>query len=144
MDHTHQEMEDQASDGENAQLKLCFGYDCFPVDAIRKLEVTEWMEDRHIAKSMTAVMAPPDGLRWNYQAETLCQKDGKTIHRGFCVRSDTGMDGSVEMFLRGYEWELDQVTINGFEPFGMSEKEILYWLPQIDEMVRGVTMPDLT
>lgn len=142
MDNSQQKMEDSAPNGGNAQLKLCFGIDCFPGDAILSVDATDWMEGRHIAKSITAVVAPPDSFRWNYQAETFCSKDGKTIHRGFCVKSNVEMDGSVEMFLRGYEWELDQVTISGFEPFGMSTKEVMYWLPQIDAMVSGVEVPD--
>ena len=144
MDNSQQQIEDSAPNEENSQLKLCFGIACLSGDAILSVDATDWMEGRHIAKSITAVVVPPDSFRWNYQAETFCSKDGETIHRGFCVKSDVEMDGSVEMYLRGYEWELDQVIISGFEPFGMSLEEQLYWLAQIEGMLRGAIVPNLT
>ena len=143
MENSKQTAEDSAHNEENDQLTVCFGKDCFPGEAIQSVEATEWMESRHIAKSLTAVVAPPDGFRWDYHAETLCSKGEEIVHKGFCVRSDAEMDGSAEFSLRGYEWELDQVTITGFDSFGMSSEELLNWLPQIEGMLKGAIVPNL-
>ncbi len=126
-----------------SQPSFCFGEDCLPHQDVTRVEIVEQQEGRHLFTTASVKATPSDKVRWDFHAETVLYGKGELVHTGVCVKSTMEEDGAVTFSLHGPFWELGQATINNLEIFGMSNKEIMYWMPQLTGLVRGVTVEGL-
>lgn len=131
-------------EGDPGSSSLSFGGDFIPSEAIQELTFTERMEGNHIIKSSTAVVAPPTEARWDYHAETELKGPKGLIQKGICAKAEGQQDGSWKFSFQGALWEFGRTSVKNIEIFGMSNREILYWFPQLTGVVRGVDVPGLT
>ena len=124
-----------------AQLKFCFGDDCFRGLTIRKWEFREALEKSQIVKSASALFYPSESARWDYHAETVLEGPQGLRHSGVCIKAKRQSDGGVKVSLEGTPWSFERAIIKNFETFGMSHMEIAYWLPLLTGLAKKVVFP---
>lgn len=133
----------QGQQQNHAGLKICIGECCFTGGAVKEAAVTDELQGSHQLKSATAVVIPHLGARWDYHAESKVTLNGKLHLAGPCLGAELKPNDTIALSLHDHSWEFNHAVIRNLELFGMEREEAMYWLPQLTQLLRGVTIPGL-
>ena len=129
---------DPHDENQESVLRLHFGNDVLQSDEILSSKISERLEDNFASRTSSIVANPKDTSRWDYHAqvrlygpEGLYEDEG-ILQTGICVSSKLQDDGSLEITVQGAKWELERAIVAGFETFGMTDTESVYWLTLFD------------
>lgn len=122
---------------------LRFGRNPFDDQAVLKSRITEYRGKNHMYRTASVIVKSSSNHRWDYRAQTSLDDGEVTIHTGVCTKAEQASDGTVVLNLHDLSWHMNRTKIENLAFFGMTRREMMYWLPLLSGLVEEVEIDDL-
>ena len=111
--------------------RLDIGSESFAWDRIDSAQFHIHEDEHSQFRSASVTLKPQIEGSWNYHAEARIYEDNELILTGMCTESKHGEGGGLHLEFWGPMWRLERTILQGVGTFGISGKEIFYWIAKL-------------